>query len=214
MEKLFAKWKACPEGIATRREAIHDKIDDKSRVNWTQLDADLKRRKADILTAYEEKRMADRKADQERRKAERKAYDEKMMANRKAGQERREAYEKMMAERKADQERGEAERKAYEEKMMAERKADQEKREAERKAHEQNLQKMRKEMMDANQTKTDNNQEGMDVDLKETREEIKSGEAEMKFTVNALQEKMDASTATGRMIEKKRRPAIMKWRPG
>jgi hypothetical protein len=32
MEKLFAKWKAYREGIATRREAIHDKMD-KSRAN-------------------------------------------------------------------------------------------------------------------------------------------------------------------------------------
>jgi hypothetical protein len=47
--------------------------------------------------------MAEQKADQERRDAE------------------RNAYEKMMAERKADQERREAERKAYE-KMIAERK--------------------------------------------------------------------------------------------
>jgi hypothetical protein len=54
---------------------------------------------------------------------------------------------------------------------------------------------MMKEMMDANQTKTDDNQEGMDVNLKEMREEVKSGQAEMKFTVNAFQEKMDASIA-------------------
>jgi hypothetical protein len=93
MRKLFAKWKTYREGIATRREAIRDKMDDKSRATWAKLDADLKKRKADILKAYEEKRMADRKA----------------------GQERREAYEKMMAERKADQERRKAERKVYEE---------------------------------------------------------------------------------------------------
>jgi hypothetical protein len=54
---------------------------------------------------------------------------------------------------------------------------------------------MMKEMMDANQTKIDDNQEESDVDLKETREEIKSGEAKIKFTVNSFQEKMDASTA-------------------
>jgi hypothetical protein len=45
MEKLFAKWKAYREGIAKRREAIHDKMDDKSRANWAKLDADLKKRK-------------------------------------------------------------------------------------------------------------------------------------------------------------------------
>jgi hypothetical protein len=48
-----------------------------------------------------------------------------------------------------------------------------------------------REMIDANRTKTDDNQEDLDVDLKETREEIKSGEAEMKFTVDAFQEKID-----------------------
>jgi hypothetical protein len=61
MEKLFAKWKAYREGIATKREAIRDKID-KSRANWAKLDADLKKRKADILKAYKEKRIAERKA--------------------------------------------------------------------------------------------------------------------------------------------------------
>jgi hypothetical protein len=101
MKQLFAKWKAYQEGIVTRRVAIHDKMDDKSRANWAKLDADLKKRKADMLIAYEKKRMAERKADQEIR----------------------ETYEKMMVERKADQERREAERKAYEEKRMAERKA-------------------------------------------------------------------------------------------
>jgi hypothetical protein len=45
-----------------------------------------------------------------------------------------------------------------------------------------------KEMMNANQTKIDDNREGMEVNLKEMREEIKS-------TVNAFQEKMDASIA-------------------
>jgi hypothetical protein len=246
MEKLFAKWKAYREGIATRWEAIHDKMDDKSHTNWAKSDADLKKRKADILKAYEEKRMADRKADQERREtyekmmaewkadqerretyekmmaewkadqerweAERKAYEEKRMADRKADQERRETYkkmmakwkadqerretyEKMMAEWKADQERWEAERNAYEEKRMAEQRADQEKREAERKAHQNDLQKIMKEMIDANQTKIDDNQEELDIDLKEMREEIKSGEAEMKFTVDAFQEKMDVLIA-------------------
>jgi hypothetical protein len=52
--------------------------------------------------------MAARKADEERRKAERKAYEEKMMAKRKADQERweaeRKAYKKMMVEWKAHQE--------------------------------------------------------------------------------------------------------------
>jgi hypothetical protein len=59
--------KAYREGIATRREAIRDKMDEKSRANWAKLDADLKERKADILKAYEEEGMAYRKADQERR---------------------------------------------------------------------------------------------------------------------------------------------------
>jgi hypothetical protein len=52
-----------------------------------------------------------------------------------------------------------------------------------------------KEVIDANQTKTDDNREELDIDLKETREEIKSGEEEMKFTVDAFQEKMDVSIA-------------------
>jgi hypothetical protein len=67
-----------------------------------------------MLKAYEEKRLAERKADQERRETEWKAYEEKRLAERKADQERRETerkvYEKMMAERKADQEKREAER--------------------------------------------------------------------------------------------------------
>jgi hypothetical protein len=60
-----------------------------------------------------------------------KVYEEKMMADQKADQEREEVYEKMMVERETDQE----------------------KRESERKAHQEDLQKMMKEMMDANQTK-------------------------------------------------------------
>jgi hypothetical protein len=52
MEKLFTKWKFYREGIATRRVAIRDKIDEKSRANWAKLDADLKDRKADILRVY------------------------------------------------------------------------------------------------------------------------------------------------------------------
>jgi hypothetical protein len=123
--------KAYREGIATRREAIHDKIDDKLRANWVKLDTDHKKRKADMLKAYEKKRMAKRKADEEGRKAERKALEEKRMAKQKADQERREAeriaYEMMMMiEQKADQEKREAERKAYE-MMMVERKDDQKK---------------------------------------------------------------------------------------
>jgi hypothetical protein len=117
-------------------------MDDKSRANWAKLDADLKKRKADILKTYEEKTMANLKADQERRGTE-------------------------------------------------------------RKAHQDDLQKIMKEMRDANQTKTDNNQEELDVDLKETREEIKSGEAEMKFTVDAFQEKMDVSIANRKDDQKK-----------
>jgi hypothetical protein len=48
-----------------------------------------------------------------------KAYEEKRMAERKADQQREEACKKMMVERKADQESREAERKAYEEKRIA-----------------------------------------------------------------------------------------------
>jgi chromosome segregation ATPase len=138
MKQLFAKWKAYREGIETRWEGIHDKID-KLRADWAKLNAGLKKRKTDMLKPYEEKKMAERKADQEKREAERKAYQE-------------------------------------------------------------DLQKIMKEMMDANQTKRDDNQEGMDVDLKETREEIKSGEAEITSTVNAFQEKMD-STIANRMYD-------------
>jgi hypothetical protein len=67
MERLFAKYKAYRKGIATRRETIRGRIDDKLRAKWAKLDANLKRRKVDILKAYEEKRMAERKADRERR---------------------------------------------------------------------------------------------------------------------------------------------------
>jgi hypothetical protein len=139
------------------------------------------------------------KADKEGRKAGRKAYEEKMMAKWKANQKRREAerksYEKRMVKWKADQEIRMAERKAYEEKRMAEQRANQKRREAERKAHQEDLQKIMKEIIDANQTKTNNNQEEMDVNLKETREEIKFGQAEIKSTVNAFQEEMDVSIA-------------------
>jgi hypothetical protein len=38
--------------------------------------------------------------------------------------------------------------------------------------------------IDANRTKTDNTQERMDVNLKEMREEIKSGQAEMRSTLD------------------------------
>jgi hypothetical protein len=69
--------------------------------------------------------------------------------------------------------------------MIVKLKADQEKREVEREAHQQDLQKMT-EIMDANQMKTNDKHEGMGVNLKEIREEIRSGQAEMKFTVNAF----------------------------
>jgi hypothetical protein len=49
--------------------------------------------------------------------------------------------------------------------------------------------------IDVNQTKTDEDQERMGINLKEMGEEIKSGQAEMKSTVNAFPEKMDASIA-------------------
>jgi enoyl reductase-like protein len=111
-------------------ETIHDKVDDKLRADWSKLDAGLKNRKADML-------------------------------------------------------------KAYKEKMMVERKVDQGNMEAERKARQEDLQKIVTEMMDASQTKRDESHEGMDVNVKEIREEIKSGQAEMKFTVNAFQEKKD-----------------------
>jgi hypothetical protein len=47
----------------------------KSDTDWAKLDAELKR-KADMFKVYEEKRMAGREADQERREAERKAHEE------------------------------------------------------------------------------------------------------------------------------------------
>jgi hypothetical protein len=93
MEKMLATWKAYREGVATRREAIHDKIV-KLRADCPKLDADLKKRKADMLKAYEEKRMTERKVDPERTKAERKAYEEKMMTEPKSDQEKREAESK------------------------------------------------------------------------------------------------------------------------
>jgi hypothetical protein len=52
-----------------------------------------------------------------------------------------------------------------------------------------------KEMRDANQTKTDYSQKQLDIEIKESREEIKSDEAEMKFSVDAFQVKMDVSIA-------------------
>jgi hypothetical protein len=65
MEQMFAKWTAY-RGVATRQEAIHNKIDGKLRADCAKLDADLKKWKAEMLKAYEKKRMAERKADQER----------------------------------------------------------------------------------------------------------------------------------------------------
>jgi hypothetical protein len=58
-------------------------------------------------------------------------------------------------------------------------------------------------MVDANQTKTDGNQVELDVNLKETREEIKSGEAETKSVVRAFHEKMDARIADIKDARKK-----------
>jgi hypothetical protein len=141
-EKMLAKWKGYREEVATRRETIHNKINDKLCADWTKLDSNLKKRKADMLKAYEEKRMAEQKADQERREA-----CEKMMAEWEADQERRKAErkaceKKMMAKWEADQERRKAERKGCEEKMMAERKLDQVKRDAKTKVHQEDLQKM------------------------------------------------------------------------
>jgi hypothetical protein len=47
----------------------------------------------------------------------------------------------------------------------------------------------------ANQEKTDDKQEGINENLRKMREEIKSGQAEMKATINAIQEKMNVWVA-------------------
>lgn len=47
MEKVFAKWKTYREGVATRRQAIHNKIDtrdDRIHANWAKLGPYLKKR--------------------------------------------------------------------------------------------------------------------------------------------------------------------------
>jgi translation initiation factor 4G len=159
---------------------------EKSRgAEWAKLHAEIEIRKADIMKAYEKKRMAEQKAEQERREVERKAY------------------EKMMAEWKAKQERREAERKARQEnlhKLMKEtvdankEKADSRQKEikndikedtnAHKKADRENLSTRLEPKIDT-KMKTDNNQERIDVNLKEMREKIKSGQAEIKSTVNA-----------------------------
>jgi hypothetical protein len=152
------------------------------------VNASMKEHNQDILARIE----ADRKSDRQQMLAEISANTNAIKSGQAGMRSAIGAMEEMtdasIAEMKAD-------RKVYQEKMMAERKADQEKWQTERKAHKNEPQKMMKEMMDAKQTKTDDNQEGMEVDLKETKEEIKSGEAEMKSTVNAFQERMDTSIA-------------------
>jgi hypothetical protein len=50
--------------------------------------------------------------------------------------------------------------------------------------------------------KTDNNQERMDINLKEMREDIKSGQAEMRSIVVAFQEKIDTCIASRRDDQK------------
>jgi dsDNA-specific endonuclease/ATPase MutS2 len=57
--------------------------------------------------------------------------------------------------------------------------ADREERKAERKTDETNLKEMMEGMMNANQAKTNSN-------LKEMRDEVNSGQAEMKSTVKAI----------------------------
>jgi hypothetical protein len=49
------------------------------------------------------------------------------------------------------------------------------------------------QIIDANQENIDANQETMNVKLREMKEEIKSGQAEMKFTVSAIEEKLEAA---------------------
>jgi hypothetical protein len=45
MKKMFAKWRAYREGIVTRQEAIHEKIDNKLRADWAKLDTDQEERR-------------------------------------------------------------------------------------------------------------------------------------------------------------------------
>jgi hypothetical protein len=46
-------------------------------VHWAKLNTEQQKLKADMMKAYEEKRMAEWKADQEKREAERKANTER-----------------------------------------------------------------------------------------------------------------------------------------
>jgi hypothetical protein len=57
--------------------------------------------------------------------------------------------------------------------------------------------------MDANKVKTDANEEWKNVNLREMKEEIKSGQVEMKSTVSAIQEKMDAWITKMRTVDKR-----------
>jgi hypothetical protein len=63
---------------------------------------------------------------------------------------------------------------------------------ANKKADQEDLRAKLEAKMDANQKKTDDSQQRMDVNLKEIREDIKSGQAEMRSIVEAIEEKMDA----------------------
>jgi hypothetical protein len=83
--EMLAKWKGYRKEVATRREAIHDKIYDKLRADWVKLAADFKKkegRHAESLRGEEDGRAKS----WPRKEAERKAC-EKMMAERKADQE-------------------------------------------------------------------------------------------------------------------------------
>jgi hypothetical protein len=127
----------------------------------------------EMLKAYQEKVDADRKADQERWKAERKVYEEKRMAEQKADQERRKAEskayeEKRMAEQKADQERRKAESKSYEEKRMAEQIADREKLQDKMKAYREDFKSDQAKMIAAFKERMDALIANITIDRKET----------------------------------------------
>jgi hypothetical protein len=51
--------------------------------------------------------------------------------------------------------------------------------------------------IDANQMKTDDNQERMDVNLKEMREEIKFGQAEMRSTICVFRSELEETIQHG-----------------
>jgi hypothetical protein len=105
----------------------------------------------EMLKAYQEKVDADRKADQEKWKAERKAYEEKRMA-----------------EQKADQERRKAESRAYEEKRMAEQKADREKLQDRMKAYREDFKSDQAKMIAAFKERMDTLIANITFDRKET----------------------------------------------